>query len=151
MPEDVLRQIGTIARSLDSISNVEFKQIDLAKGQYLYLVRIAEHPGIIQERLSELLCVDKTTATRALQKLVQNDLIRKEADPTNKKIRHLYVTDKGRQLYPLIKRENDFSTQIALNGLSEPERAELSRLLAQVSQNVAANWLSVKKGRQRHY
>ena len=37
---EILREIGMIARALDSISNIEFKELELAKGQYLYLVRI---------------------------------------------------------------------------------------------------------------
>ena len=45
----ILREIGMIARALDSISNIEFKEYDLTKGQYLYLVRVCENPGIIQE------------------------------------------------------------------------------------------------------
>ena len=51
----ILREIGIIARALDSIANIEFRDLDLARGQYLYLVRIAEQPGMIQEELSELL------------------------------------------------------------------------------------------------
>ena len=44
----LLREIGVIARALDSIANIEFRDIDLARGQYLYLVRIKENPGISQ-------------------------------------------------------------------------------------------------------
>lgn len=55
---NILREIGIIARALDSIANIEFRDLNLARGQYLYLVRIAEQPGIIQEELSELLKVD---------------------------------------------------------------------------------------------
>ena len=40
----VLREIGIIARAMDSIANIEFRDIELARGQYLYLVRIAENP-----------------------------------------------------------------------------------------------------------
>ncbi len=29
--KEILREIGTIARALDSISNIEFKEIDLTK------------------------------------------------------------------------------------------------------------------------
>ena len=36
--KEILREIGMIARALDSISNIEFKEYDLTKGQYLYLV-----------------------------------------------------------------------------------------------------------------
>jgi DNA-binding MarR family transcriptional regulator len=83
--KDILREIGMIARSLDSISNIEFKEYDLTKGQYLYLVRICENPGIILEKLSELIKVDRTTAARAIQKLEANHLIEKKADPINSK------------------------------------------------------------------
>lgn len=32
--EDVLRDIGVIARALDTIANIEFKDLTLTKGQY---------------------------------------------------------------------------------------------------------------------
>ena len=38
MMKDILREIGMIARALDSISNIEFKEHDLTKGQYLYIL-----------------------------------------------------------------------------------------------------------------
>lgn len=40
--KEVLLEIGMIARALDSISNIAFKEYDLTKGQYLYLVRIVK-------------------------------------------------------------------------------------------------------------
>ena len=64
--EDILRDIGVIARALDSISNIEFKEIDLTKGQFIYLTRICENPGIIQEKLAEML---KLIALRLLELL----------------------------------------------------------------------------------
>ena len=36
--KEILREIGMIARALDSISNIEFKNLTL-QGQYLYLVQ----------------------------------------------------------------------------------------------------------------
>ena len=75
--KEVLREIGMVARALDSISNIEFKEYDLTKGQYLYLVRICENPGIIQERLAEMIKVDRTTAARAIKKLEIQGFIEK--------------------------------------------------------------------------
>ncbi|WP_154649362.1 MarR family transcriptional regulator, partial [Enterococcus faecium] len=69
---EILRDIGMIARALDSISNIEFKEVDLTRGQYLYLVRICENPGIIQEKLAEMIKVDRTTTARAIKKLESN-------------------------------------------------------------------------------
>lgn len=45
----LLREIGVIARALDSIANIEFRDIELARGQYLYLVRIKENPGLFKK------------------------------------------------------------------------------------------------------
>jgi len=78
--KEILREIGMIARALDSISNIEFKEFELTKGQYLYLVRICENRGIIQEKLAEMIKVDRTTAARAVQKLEINGFIEKKGD-----------------------------------------------------------------------
>lgn len=148
---DILRPIGVIARALDSIANIEFKQLDLTRGQYLYLVRICEQPGIIQERLSELIKVDRATTTRALQKLEKNDFITRQSDSKNRKTKHLFPTEKALTLYPRIIAENDYSNQVALNGLSQNEQQQLAELLARVSNNVATDWEQVKKGVSRNY
>ncbi|GMK37617.1 putative HTH-type transcriptional regulator YybA [Paenibacillus sp. CCS19] len=148
---EILREVGMIARALDSISNIEFKEIDLTKGQYLYLVRIYENPGIIQEKLAEMIKVDRTTAARAIQKLEAQGFIEKKDDELNKKIKRLYTTDKGAQVYPNLKREGDHSNAVALAGLSEEEAETLFQLLQRVRMNVEVDWEYVKKGNKREY
>lgn len=148
---EILREIGMIARALDSISNIEFKELDLTKGQYLYLVRICENPGIIQEQLLELIKVDRSTAARAIQKLELNGFIEKKNDPDNKKIKRLFATEKGKDAYPFIKRENQYSNQVALDGFTEQEAELAARLLQRIRMNVEKDWESVKKGQKRNY
>lgn len=149
--EEILREIGMIARSLDSISNIEFKELDLTKGQYLYLVRICEQPGIIQEKLAEMIKVDRTTAARAIQKLELQGLIEKRNDTANKKIKLLFPTPKGLDVYPFLKREGEHSNKVALSGLSEEETNMLYQLLSRVRKNVEADWDLVKRGKKRQY
>jgi len=149
--KEVLREIGMIARALDSISNIEFKEFDLTKGQYLYLVRICENPGIIQEKLAEMIKVDRTTASRAIKKLELNGFIEKRGDANNKKIKKLYPTEKGKSIFPLLKREHDYSNAVALKGLSESEVEALFHLLQRVRKNIEKDWEYVKKGNKRNY
>jgi len=129
--KEILREIGMIARALDSISNIEFKEYDLTKGQYLYLVRICEYPGIIQEKLAEMIKVDRTTAARAIKKL--------------------FPTEKGNYVYPFIRRENDYSNMVALEGFSEREVETMFTLLQRVRKNIEVDWEFVKKGNKRNY
>lgn len=151
MKEDTLRKIGTISRALDSIANIEFKQMKLTRGQYLFLVRIYENPGMISDHIAEILSVDRTTASRSIQKLEKQELVVKKSDSNNKKIRHLFVTEKGKKLAQIIEKENNFSNQMALSGLDQSERKQLNKLLSKVEQNVDQNWHFVKNGGKREY
>ena len=149
--KEILREIGMIARALDSISNIEFKEYDLTKGQYLYLVRICENPGIIQEKLAEMIMVDRTTAARAIKKLEMSGFIEKKDDQQNKKIKKLFPTEKGNNVYPFIRRENDYSNMVALDGFSDREVETMFNLLQRVRKNIEIDWEFVKKGNKRNY
>lgn len=148
---EILRDIGVIARALDSIANIEFKEYDLTRGQYLYLVRIYEQPGIIQEKLAEMIKVDRTTAARAVKKLEENGFIERRDDEENKKIKRLFPTNKGKEVAPYILVENAYSNEVALNGLSNEEAEVLSDLLEKVRENIEVDWNAVKKGQKRNY
>jgi DNA-binding MarR family transcriptional regulator len=148
---EILREIGMIARALDSISNIEFKEFELTKGQYLYLVRICEHPGIIQEKVAEMIKVDRTTAARAIKKLEIQGLIEKRDDEKNKKINRLYPTEKGKKVYPALKKEGDYSEKVALSGFTEEETETIFSLLQRVRGNIESDWEAVKKGNKRNY
>ena len=148
---DILREIGMISRALDSIANIEFKEFELTRGQYLYLIRICENPGIIQEKLAEMIKVDRTTASRAIKKLEANGFIEKRIDSANRKIKRIFPTEKGNEISPNISRENEHSERVALQGLSEDESALLLGLLQKVRKNVEGDWEYVKKGNKRNY
>lgn len=148
---EILREIGMIARALDSISNIEFKEFDLTKGQYLYLVRICENPGIIQEKLVEMIKVDRSTVARAIQKLEKNGFVEKKKDLHNKKIKKLFPTEKGKIVYPFIIRENDYSNLVALEGFSEREVETTIYFLQRIRKNIEKDWEFVKRGNKRNY
>lgn len=149
--KEILREIGMIARALDSISNLEFKELSLSKGQYVYIVRICENPGIIQEQLIELIKVDRSTATRVLQKLEAGGFIEKRPDALNKKIKKIFPTAKGKSIYPSIIREHKHSNDVALTGFSESEKDEVFEYLHRIRKNIEKDWEYVKKGNKRDY
>lgn len=149
--EDILREIGSISRMLESIANIEFREFQLSKGQYIYLVRIYENEGIIPERLAELIKVDRTTLSRAVKKLEENGFILKKIDKENKKIKHLYTTTKGKQTVQLIIRENNYSNKVAIQQLSSLERKKLAEMLTKIKSSVEIDWINVKNGIKRDY
>ncbi len=69
-----------------------------------------------------------------------------------KKIKRIYATEKGKNVYPIIVRENQHSNQVALQGLSEVEISQLADYLESgCVKNVSEDWEFVKKGNTRNY
>lgn len=149
--KEILREVGMITRCFESISNIEFKELNLSKGQYIYLVRICENPGIIQERVAEMLKVDRTTASRSIKKLVSDGFVKKQSDDHNKKILKLYPTEKGENIYLFLRKEEEYSCEIALNKFSQKEKEIILKLLQKIRKNIEPDWELVKKGIKRNY
>lgn len=67
------------------------------------------------------------------------------------KNKKLFPTEKGNEVFPFIKRENDHSNRVALEGFSEGEAEIIFNLLQRVRKNVEKDWEFVKKGNKRNY
>ncbi|GLI57157.1 putative HTH-type transcriptional regulator YybA [Propionigenium maris DSM 9537] len=149
--KEILREIGMIGRCCATISDIEFKEINLAKGQYLYLVRIYENPGIIQERVAAMLKVDRSTAAKAIKKLVEGGLVERVKEEGNKKELKLYCTPKGRKIYPFLEREEEHSVRVATEGMTQKEMRLAFDLLHRIRKNIEREWEDIKKGNPRRY
>ena len=66
-------------------------------------------------------------------------------------IKHLYVTEKGKQIYPFIIRENSHSNEVALQGFTPEEAQQVHDYLKRIRQNIDADWKFVKRGGKRKY
>ncbi|MGO3733035.1 MAG: MarR family winged helix-turn-helix transcriptional regulator [Vagococcus sp.] len=148
---DILREIGYISRALSSISNIEFKEINLNKGQYLYVSRIYENPGIINDALAELIKVERSVVSKSVKQLEKDQLIVKKKDVKNRKIKRLFVTEKGARAYDYLKREEQYSEKQALTGITKEEQVVVLDVLKKMRHNVAADWECVRSGNKREY
>jgi DNA-binding MarR family transcriptional regulator len=149
--KQILREVGMIDRCFESIANIEFKEYNLSKNQYIYLVRICENPGTIQERIADLLKVDRSTASRAIEKLKQAGFIKKVVTEENKKNVRLYATEKGLEIFKMLQKEEAYSDEVALKGISEEDRQILLTLLSTIRANIEPDWQLVKSGGKRAY
>lgn len=148
---EILREIGMIARCLSTISDIEFKDLNLAKGQYLYLVRIYENPGIIQEKLASLLKVDRTTTAKSVKKLIEAGYIKKVKTDENKKEFKLFCTTKGENIYTILKKEEEYTTSKSLDNLNQDDKDHLLKMLSSMRKNIEEEWTEIKKGNRRNY
>lgn len=140
----ILREVGAVARSVQSINDIKFRKLNLQKGQFIFLTRICENPGTSLIELSNALRVDKTTTTKAIQKLIEEGYVLKERDSSDRRIWHLLPTDKALEVYPLIINEENHCIDVCFANLSSDEKAEAYRLLKKMRENIEAEWKALK-------
>ena len=71
---------------------------DLKLAQLDVLMNLYRHPGMSQHDLARKLRVGRSNITMLLPQLEQQNLLRREGDPRDKRIMRLYLTDEGEAL-----------------------------------------------------
>lgn len=93
-------------------------------------------PGLKQTELAEMLDLQPITLTRLLDRLCDNGLIERRADPDDRRAKRLYLTAAAR---PLLERLSDLGEELmsgALAGLAPEDIALLVSKLAVVKDNL---------------
>lgn len=137
----VLRFVGTLSRTINSKSDSKYKQFDLQKGQYMFISRVCENPGINFVDLSNMVKVDKTTTTKAVKKLIDIGYLNRQQDENDKREYKLTPTKKALEVYEFIIQEENKQLEISFKGFSEEEKQMAARLIKRMSENIEAYWV----------
>ena len=96
--------IGRIISLLSREIAMELKDVvepfGITVGEELYFMALAHEDGITQDRLTELVSVDKSATARAVKALENKGLIRRNIDQRDKRNKKLYLTKAGHEIYP---------------------------------------------------
>ena len=125
----ILREIGAVSRCIYSIGDIKYKDKNLQRGQFIFLLRICENQGINLIELSNLMKVDKTTSTKAVQKLINEGYLEKKEDSLDRRVWRVYPTLKGQEVYRYISHEEEKSSEIYYKDFSKKEKEDLFILL----------------------
>ncbi len=136
----LLRELGTLSRSIQSLMETRFRQYRLQRGQFVFLTRICEHPGIRQIELTRLCRVDKGTTAKAVRKLADAGYIQRLPDEADKRAWNLFPTPPGKDLYEAMLAEENRQLAVCLEGLDPQEQALFLKVLQKINQNIEADW-----------
>lgn len=148
MNKNILREIGKIYRGLNSFTDILVKPLGLDKGQYQYLVRVLENPGINQQNLSTILLVDKTTCAKAINKLIKKGFINKSRDESDKRNYKLYLTEAGDEISSFLIREEEFSVKTCLKSMNKEKLKQLELQLIDIRKNAEGLYSAIKEGKK---
>ena len=104
-------------------------------GQQFFLLQIFKNPGISLQELASNGSFDKATATRAVKKLEEEAYVRTETDGEDKRVRHIYATEKAKTVVDITRNSVDFLTEVMLEGFTEEERDSAEAFLIRMADN----------------
>lgn len=149
LKNNFLREVGTLTRAIHYINDISFRKLHLQKGQFVFVTRICENEGIHFTQLSELLKVDKTTTTKAVNKLIEAGYIFKIQNKEDKREYQLFPTEKGKELYHFIIEEENKNIELCFKGLSKEEIEQACTIVKKMSQNYESQWNTIKNRRKK--
>ena len=107
-------------------------ELGLYTGQEILLMHLWLEDGLTQTTLAERLCIQPATLTKTLDRLEQAGLVARQPDIDDRRVTHVYITNKGQQLRHSIESVwREVETQ-SFGSLSVEERDTLRRLLEKI-------------------
>ncbi len=79
------------------------EKLHLTYSEYVMLLRIYDHEGARQDELAAMLYLDKAVVTRTMNMLEQKGLVYREQDTRDKRAKHVYLTDFGKEQHAYLR------------------------------------------------
>ncbi|BBB91404.1 MAG TPA: MarR family transcriptional regulator [Methylomusa anaerophila] len=134
-----------LARCIQSICDIKYREISLQRGQFIFLTRICENPGINLIELSNILKVDKATTTKAIKKLQEENYVLRNRNETDKRMWHLFPSPKAQEIYAYIIQDENKNIETCFTGFSPEEREAVYKLLKRMRENIEQDWRDLKR------
>ena len=127
-----------VARMLRTYADQRARQFGISRAQWVVLIRLDRSEGLKQSELAEILDLTPISLTRLLDRLAENGLIERRADPNDRRANRLYLTPAARPLLEQLTKLGAEMMDIVLDGLDGKANERLLRDLTLVKDNLRA-------------
>jgi DNA-binding MarR family transcriptional regulator len=124
--------VNDVARLFGRRFDLNGKRLGLTRAQCRTLGYLARNEGIIQAGLADLLEIRPMTLVRQIDRMEDAGWIERRPDPSDRRARRLYLTDKARPILGRIWSVANNTRDEALTQLSVGEAKQLIYLLGRV-------------------
>ena len=128
--------VSDVTRLLRKVFDQRARRIGLSLAQARALIYLAHHEGINQCGLADLLEIQPITLARLLDRMGAAGWIERRADPDDRRVHRLYLSDKARPLSDQVLQLAAESRSEALAGFSDGEKDMVMGLLTRVHGNL---------------
>ena len=107
---------------------------------YMFLTALDHNPGASQDFLVNHFYLDKGNVARSAKKLEELEYIRREVDSNDRRQYNLYLTEKGKQILPVIRGYIVEWSGYLTENMTEEEYRNALALLTKMAENGAKHF-----------
>ena len=130
-------EIAETAHALRRAFDRRAVALGVTRAQWKVLFRLSRNSGLRQVELAEMLDIEPITLSRIVDRLEEAGLVRREADPTDRRAWRLELTDKAQPLISKLRKLADGLIEEAFDGLDDGELALMRATLTKIRENLA--------------
>lgn len=127
------RSITCLYRSRSKFLGERLREYGFSGAMYMMVLYVDRHPGATQDSIATHMYIDKSNVARRIKQLEELGYVRRETDLSDRRQNNLYLTDRGKELVPLIRSYLSQWGQEITADLTREERDTLLALLAKMT------------------
>lgn len=135
--DKVAAMISFTYRSIQKHFAKELAQYNLGWGHFAILMSLYRLEGRSQDSLAQSKGFDKTMIAKSILKLEETGFVFREVDPEDKRIKRLYLTEKGRKLQPEMEKIASELNGLLLGGFDSEELPSAIETVRRIALNAA--------------
>jgi len=135
---EIAVNIMDVARMLRTYADQRARQFGISRAQWVVLIRLDRSEGLKQSELAEILDLQPISLTRLLDRLAENGLIERRADPNDRRANRLFLTSAARPLLEQLTKLGAEMMETVLDGLDPKANDRLLRDLTLMKDNLRA-------------
>ena len=128
--------IMDVARLIKTYADQRARQFGISRAQWAVLIRIERTEGLKQSELAEMLDLQPISLTRLLDRLADNGLIERRADPNDRRANRLYLKPAAKPLLEQLAALGTDMMGTVLKGLDESTIERMLKELGRVKSNL---------------
>lgn len=140
---DISRDIMELARLAAQYKTDNLAPMGLKGFHSSYLSAVCMCPGISQDKLAQMICINKSNIARQAMILEEDGFIERKPSQSDKRVMELYPTEKTKNLMPQIQSVLRQWETLLTEDLTEEELNLLVSILQRVKQK-ASDWMEGK-------
>lgn len=129
------RLIRGTTKNIKKYINKRLKPYNLSEGHFEYFIYIYHNQGINQKQLAVQLNQGKAAVTKAVQRLLEQELIYRKTKETDQRNYGLYISEKGQTYIDLFHNISGEVNAKVLGNFSQEELNLLYKLIYKMHEN----------------